>query len=196
MELRLKYKFKVLFMFFLVSCSSNLTKKDKNTHISESSKIDTLDGFKTVEYISIDSMMIEGNIPFVGKKQDISSYLSSPDSVDKRGYDCGSEFDEEKTQIFFFGKSELEVSTTKYAFRKIFFLNSIQNVTYKNIVFDNEYTVQDFSKDFPYSYQNMTEHNREKESYVSSNIQMDFDLSWRFNFINGKLYSIWYFIPC
>jgi len=193
-----KYKLLLLFLFFLVSC--NLTKKNKNIYVLavEKEEITSSTKINFIEYMLIDSIVINENIPFFGKKQEILPYLSSIDSINKQGYDCGSNF-EIASQILYFGKSELETNEETYIFRKIFFSNSFLNkIYYKKIVLDENYTLKKFSQDFPFSYsrRHLTEKETELEIHVSTNAQMDFDLLWRFHFINGKLYSIWYFIPC
>ena len=191
-----KKKLTSFFSLFILLCSlAGCNPKLKEIAKSNNNSIEKkfLDYPK---YIEVDSILINKNIPFYGKMNDLPGRYKFPDSINDYGYECGSAL-ETSNKIYFFNETEIEVSDSDYFFRKISFNIDTLEIRNNRVQFNYEYTLDNFQKDFPESYKtNRNTRNDVTEIFVSTNKEMDYDVTWRFYFFEGKLIKLWYFISC
>lgn len=204
----------IFFCFlFLLGCNSNVKQETSTTNDFEEPEQNTTDfinpdsfpestrSFTEINieerYISLDSVFLNGKLPFLGNKDLFLESLGKPDSINKRGYDCGSfEIeDDEKEKIYYYGLSQFEVTTNKYCIRRLDFLTGNFYLKFRDINFDKNYSLSDFSKDFSYELPPQELEYEEIELWIYE-VPNASDLFWRFYFKNDLLYQIWYFVPC
>lgn len=138
-------------------------------------------------------MILNDKYPLRGKRSSFIPFQKT-DSIRQQYEACGSVL-EENHKVYFFSGIEAEVSETKYVIRKINFDNSNYTLTHEKVIFDKNYTLSDFERDFPFSYQNNM--NIEgKQVTILINVHPEADNAYFFTFVKNKLTEIYYFSPC
>lgn len=193
MELRKKFeKNNFVIVLILITITLICCKPNKKKIAKISIKNNSSDN----EYILIDSIKINNLFLFKGEKRALKLFKIELDSINKYGYECGSEF-EEVNIINYYGKSEVEVIENEYCFRKISLEEDKFYMEYQNIKFDREYTLENLKKDFPTAFNKKYSDNRDFiEIQIPTIEDATFSTVLKFKFKENKLIEIVYFIPC
>lgn len=152
----------------------------------------------SIEFIDVDNMLLNSKINFKGTLNELSENYKTPDSINNYGYECGSALNE-SNRIYFYDNTEIEISNSKYFFRKINFKSEKIELNINEIKFNNNYSIENFSKDFPLSFKknNISNNNNVNiEILIASSKSSDNDIYWRLYFSKNKLVQLDYFIPC
>ncbi|MGY3793359.1 hypothetical protein [Aquimarina sp. 433] len=182
-----------LFLIILLStvCESNITPIPTDSLI----KGDTiLFQQPEVEYLS-EPLFINDKYPLEGEIVVLKSFIGKPNTVQKQIDDCGAIL-ENSDEIWKYLHWEIEVSKTKYAFKKINLELSKFTVKHKNVIFSNNYTLLNFQEDFPVSF---IKNKDDEKNGIITILMKTHPLSddiYIFTFHDKKLKELRYFFPC
>ena len=171
----LKTSWKCILIVFIISttgCNTGNNKSYQNSSIEEV----ILTKNKIIEFINVDNILLNNKIKFKSTLNELSENYKTPDSINNYGYECGSALNE-SNRIYFFDNTEIEISNSKYFFRKINFKSKKIELNINGIKFNNNYSIENFSKDFPLSFEkNNTSNNNNIEILIASSKSLDNDI--------------------
>lgn len=147
-----------------------------------------------IKYLS-KSLFINGTFPFEGEVTNLKHFIKKPESINTEIDGCGYILDDCE-QEWYYQNCLIELSKTKYVFTIIDMVVSNYTVKYDSIIFSKNYTLQNFQKDFPASFnKNKTD---KKNSTISINVPTHplADDAFIFTFRDNKLIELHHFFPC
>ncbi len=206
MELKRKYKFLYYLVLVLIFTTTSCREEkrlgnSKNLIITNDIKKEVKNRSvfqKKITSFHLDSIVVNKKIPFYGSLEKLKRINKiTPDSTYKN-VECGNFYDEESSDLIYFGNSIIEVSKNNYAFSKID-VSDDYYITYSDsLIIDNKLSIKEFTRKFSF----VNKYNEYFEELNSNGVEFtvkecnECDSFWRFLFINNKLTIVWYFIPC
>jgi hypothetical protein len=155
------------------------------------------------EYLSWDSVKINGKLPLLCKKESLYQLLGKPDSVVTPDYEniCVSFFARSKFKYTYWGNSLFEEYGSQIVISSIDVekTNKIR-LSAGNIFFDNTMTLERLARLYPRSVKEAQELIIDKKGKVLSvklaTAKEEGENAWIFHFRSGKLVQVDYWIPC
>lgn len=153
----------------------------------------------SAEVLDMDSVYVNGVIPFTTTVKQLIEKLGKPDSILSRNYDCGGYF-EKPVEVYCYGQTRFEAFENEVVIREISFKEGKFNLKTTKQVWTNKTSLKDIGRYYPqavdesYDWENPS--NKKIYRIVRIQPKTNYDDLWVLKFYNGKLVEMEYWIPC